>query len=57
MKKNMLSVAYSLAAEAFKDKVDRQGRPYFEHNSCITRLKSLTQKDVERTIKYHKTYQ
>ena len=143
MKKNLLAVAYSLAAEACKDKLDRQGRPYFEHclqvmlnlnteddelkqiallhdyledvypgkinegsyklselgfssrvvygilrmtklegetyeeyicslkknkdtvkvkladlehNSCITRLKSLTQKDVERTIKYHKTY-
>lgn len=144
MKNNMLAIAYSLAAEAFKDKLDKQGRPYFEHclqvmlnlntedddelkqiallhdyleyvypgkinegsykllelgfssrvvygilrmtkleeetyeeyisslkknkdaikvkledlehNSCITRLKSLTQKDVERTIKYHKTY-
>ena len=31
MKNNMLVIAYSLAAEAFKDTLDKQGRPYFEH--------------------------
>lgn len=43
--KNMLAVAYQLAADSFVDKVDKQGRPYFEH--CLQVMQNLTIDDDE----------
>lgn len=43
--KNMLAVAYQLAAESFIDKVDKQGRPYFEH--CLQVMQNLNIDDDE----------
>ena len=43
--KNMLAIAYQLAAESFIDKVDKQGRPYFEH--CLQVMQNLNTDDDE----------
>ena len=43
--KNMLTVAYQLAAKSFVDKVDKQGRPYFEH--CLQVMQNLNTDDDE----------
>lgn len=43
--KNMLAVAYQLAADSFVDKVDKQGRPYFEH--CLQVMHNLNTDDDE----------
>lgn len=43
--KNMLAVAYQLAAKSFVDKVDKQGRPYFEH--CLQVMQNLNTDDDE----------
>lgn len=34
----------------------RVKRKDLEHNSCITRLKGVTSKDLERAAKYHKAF-
>ena len=43
--KNMLAIAYQLAAESFVNKVDKQGRPYFEH--CLQVMQNLNTDDDE----------
>lgn len=46
MSERLLALAYSIAAKAFKDKLDKGGKPYFEHCLRVAMKQTTTTRKI-----------